>query len=176
MTATDDTTRSTLTDEERYRLRAIADFQFGRSAGEALFSGGTVRVTRSRSDRVNQIHDDDGRVATFGLDGRFTLGLAGGRRLFSAFDFPTNRVAIGDESEPFVRDGRNVFAKFVRGVDPTIRAGDEVLVVHLPDDGSLEDGGGTPETLVAVGRAELDATAMTDFRSGMAVSIRDSVD
>jgi uncharacterized protein with predicted RNA binding PUA domain len=67
---------------------------------------------------------------------------------------------VGAESDPFVRDGKNAFAKFVREVDPTVRPGDEVAVV-LGDD-----------TLLAVGRAELSADAMADFESGAAVYVR----
>ena len=70
---------------------------------------------------------------------------------------------VGDDSEPFVREERNVFAKFVREVDPAVRPRDEVLVEH--HDGSL----------LAVGRAELSAAAMHDFDTGMAVSVREGV-
>ncbi|PSP62484.1 pseudouridine synthase, partial [Halobacteriales archaeon QH_8_67_36] len=100
----------------------------------------------------------------YATDGRFVLGLAGGRRLLAAFDAPAHRVVVGDESEPFVREGRNVFAKFVRQADPDIRPGDEALVVH-------EDG-----DLLAVGRAELPGEGMADFETGMAVKVRQGTD
>ncbi|WP_020222653.1 PUA domain-containing protein, partial [Halarchaeum acidiphilum] len=86
---------------------------------------------------------------------------AGGGRLHAALAAPACRVVVGDESEPFVRDGKNVFAKFVTDVDPEGRAGDEVVVVH-------EDG-----HVIAVGRLELDAEAVRDFDTGMAVKIRE---
>jgi len=73
-------------------------------------------------------------------------------------------VVVGDESEPFVREGKNTFAKFVDEVDPEIRPGDEVLVVHERGE------------LLAVGRAELSADGMVDFDSGMAVKVREGVD
>lgn len=144
-------------------LRTVADYQFGAGAGAALFpSADEVRVRRTSSGRPQQVYDAaDDRLVSFGTDGRFTLGLAGGRRLADALDPPACRVAVGGESEPFVRDGSNAFAKFVTGVDPEIRAGDEVLVVG-------EDG-----AVLGVGRAELDAAAMCDFQSGMAVKVRD---
>ena len=148
---------------EAPRLRTVADYQFGAGAGAALFpSGSDLAVTRSSSDRVTQVHADDGRLVTLGTDGRFTLGLAGGRRLADALAPPAGRVVVGDESEPYVRDGRNAFAKFVRSVDPDVRPGDEVLVVH--HEGAL----------LAVGRAELPAAGMVDFDDGMAVKVRDA--
>ncbi|MFB6117075.1 PUA domain-containing protein [Halosegnis sp.] len=164
--------------DERRRLATVADYQFGRGAGAALFpSDEEPAVRRTSSGRPAQIHvgtgagshDADGspageRLVSYGDDGRFRLGPAGGRRLIAAFDSPRARVVVGDESAPFVRDGKNAFAKFVQAVDEAIRPGDEVAVVHA--DGEL----------LAVGRAELPASGMTDFDSGMAVKIRAGIE
>jgi uncharacterized protein with predicted RNA binding PUA domain len=148
------------------QLRTVVDYQFGRGAAEALFPRGEAQeVRRTSSGRIAQVHADEGRLVTLNTDGRVTLGTAGGRRLQAAFDPPTNRVVVGEESAPFVRDGKNAFAKFVTDVDPQVRPGDEVLVV----DGS--DG----DALLGVGRAELSADAMADFQSGMAVFVREGV-
>ncbi len=143
-------------------LRTVADYQFGAGAGAALFEG-DVRIQRTSSGRPQQILADGERVVSYGTDGRFTLGVAGGRRLRRVLEPPAYRVVVGDDSEPFVRDGKNVFAKFVREVDPAVRPGDEVVVEH--DEGDL----------IAVGRAELSATAMVDFATGMAVKVREGV-
>ncbi|GAB3021336.1 PUA domain-containing protein [Natronobiforma cellulositropha] len=152
------------TDDDLPDLRTIADYQFGRGAGMALFPADeAVTVKRTSSGRPQQLHVDGGRLVSYGTDGRFTLGLEGGRRLAAALESPAYRVIVDDESEPFVRDGKNVFAKFVRGVGPEIRPGDEVLVTHERGE------------LLAVGRAELSADAIADFESGMAVSVRDGV-
>ncbi|MEM4781633.1 MAG: PUA domain-containing protein [Halalkalicoccus sp.] len=148
---------------ERGRLERIADYQFGSGAGEALFSE-VSRIERSKSGRPRQVHSSGGRLVSLGADGRFTLGIEGGRRLLAASESPANRVTVGDESEPFVREGKNAFAKFVSTVDPEIRSGDEVCVVHESGD------------LLAVGRAELPAEAMADFETGMAVKVREGVE
>jgi uncharacterized protein with predicted RNA binding PUA domain len=150
-----------MTDDELARLRTVADYQFGAGAGTALFPpDGDLTVSHSTGGRPRQVRADAGRIVSYGTDGRFTLGLEGGRRLLAALDAPRARVVVGDESEPFVRDGKNAFAKFVREVDSAVRPGDEVAVV-LGDD-----------TLLAVGRAELSADAMRDFESGAAVYVR----
>ncbi|MFB6136791.1 MAG: PUA domain-containing protein [Halobacteriaceae archaeon] len=176
-----------LDDRERATLRTVADYQFGAGAGDALFDG-PLRVTRSRTGRIRQVYaftdgaaessadgddatgggvdhfaDPAARLVSLGRDGRFTVGLAGGERLVAALEPPGARVVVGDESAPFVADGKNAFAKFVRNVDPAVRSRDEVAVVHA--DGRL----------LAVGRAELDAGAMADFETGMAVKVRDGV-
>jgi uncharacterized protein with predicted RNA binding PUA domain len=143
-------------------LETVADYQFGSGAGAALFAGEVV-VQRTSSGRPQQILADGDRVVSYGIDGRFTLGVAGGRRLRATLSPPAARVVVGDDSEPFVREGRNAFAKFVREVDPAVRPGDEVLVEHY--DGAL----------LAVGRAELSADAMADFETGVAVKVRNGV-
>ncbi len=144
-------------------LRRVADYQFGDGAGVGLFPTRTeLTVTQTSSGRPRQVRVADGRLVTYGTDGRFRLGVAGGRRLQDALAAPAYRVVVGDESEPFVLDGRNVFAKFVSTAGSEIRPRDEVLVEH-------EDG-----RLLAVGRAELSASGMVDFDTGMAVDVRDT--
>ena len=119
------------------QLRTVADYQFGIGAGATLFppdEGTTIR--RSTSGRPQQVLTEAGRIVSYGVDGRFTLGIEGGRRLVQAFPAPRCRVAVGAESVPFVSDGKNAFCKFVREADPAIRPGDEVLVVY--DDAESE--------------------------------------
>ena len=154
------------TEAERAAFRMIADYQFGPGAGVALFGeDSNLSVKRSASGRPRQLFAPDGRLATFVRDGRLTLGFAGGIRLAETLPAPQYRVSVGDESEPFVKDGSNAFAKFVHDVDPAIRPDDEVLVISAAS-GSL----------LGVGRAELPATGMRDFERGVAVSIREGRD
>jgi uncharacterized protein with predicted RNA binding PUA domain len=146
-------------------LQTAADYQFGAGAGAALFPPGEeIDVERSRNGRPKRIRIPGGRIASVGAGERFTLGVEGGRRLIESLPAPAGRVVVGDESEPFVREGRNVFAKFVDEVGPEVRARDEVAVVHEGGD------------LLAVGRAELDAGSMRDFASGVAVKVRSGVE
>lgn len=150
---------------ERDQLRTIATYQFGRGAGSTLFpAGDDTEIRRSASGRVRQVRVDTEHLVSVGTDGRLTLGIAGGRRLVVGLEAPQARVVVGDESAPYVRDGRSVFAKFVRRTDTSIRAKDEVAVVHY-------DG-----TFLGVGRAELDATSMEAFDRGVAVSVRAGAD
>ena len=142
-------------------LRTVADYQFGRGAGAALVPADeSLDVERSASGRPRQVRAAGGRLVTYTTDGRLTLGLEGGRRLHDALAPPAYRVTVGEESEPFVRDGQNAFAKFVLDVDPAVRPVDEVLVVDAED------------RLLAVGRAELSAAGMRAFESGVAVMVR----
>jgi uncharacterized protein with predicted RNA binding PUA domain len=143
----------------------MADYQFGRGAGEALFpKDGDLSVQRSASGRIRQVKAESCHLVSIGTDGRFTLGSAGGQRLQAGIDAPRTRVVVGDESAPYVRDGRSTFAKFVQSVDPEVRPKDEVLIVH--DDGDL----------LGVGRAQLDAQSMLAFDRGVAVQTRSGLD
>jgi len=154
-----------MTDRELRGLRRSADYQFGRGAGATLFTPPEeLAVTHTSSGRPRQVHDGDGRVVTYGNDGRFRLGPGGGRRLADGFPAPRHRVVVGDESEPFVREGKNVFAKFVQRADPELRPGDEALVMHADGD------------LLAVGRAELPGDGVADFETGMAVKVRQGIE
>jgi uncharacterized protein with predicted RNA binding PUA domain len=151
---------------DREMLRRTADYQFGRGAGRALFEPfDGLDISRTASGRARQIRAAGERLATYGTDGRFTIGAAGARRLLEAFSSPRLRVVVGDESSPYVREGRNAFAKFVRRVDPAIRPGDEVMVVEADSD-----------ALLGVGRAELSGEGMSEFDTGMAVKIRHGVE
>jgi len=151
-------------DEDRAMLTRVADYQWGRGAGTALFGGGDPEVTHTSSGRPRQVIVDEGRLVTYATDGRFTLGVAGGRRLNDGLSDGRYRVVVGDESEPFVREERNVFAKFVSAADPAIRPGDEVVVTHERGE------------VLAVGRAELSGEGMGDFETGMAVFVRDGAE
>jgi conserved protein with predicted RNA binding PUA domain len=165
-------------------LRTVADYQFGAGVGTALFPAEeTPTIRRSTSGRPQQVLADAGRLVSYGVDGRFTLGIEGGRRIARALGTPRCRVAVGAESVPFVADGRNAFSRFVRQADPAIRPGDEVLVVLDAAERPVETGGDEPngdvdtdpEGLLAVGRAELAAEAMADFETGMAVKVRAAI-
>ncbi len=159
------------------QLRTVADYQFGAGAGQALFPPAeNLDIRRSTSGRPQQVLASEGRIVSYTVDGRFTLGLEGGRRLSNAFQVPRCRVVVGTESAPFVSDGKNAFAKFVSRVDPDTRPGDEVLVcLDDPGDDGDEATTAEPGALLAVGRAELAAGAMLDFETGMAVKVRDGV-
>ena len=151
---------SCLQDSALTRVRVIADFQFGRGAGEALFPEG-CEVVLSRTGRIRQITLGKERLATIrAQDGRFTLGIAGALRLMHALPAPAYRVVVTDEVAAFIREGKNTFAKHVIAADPAIRAGDEVLVVTGADD------------LLATGSAVLSGGEMLIFNYGVAVKVR----
>jgi uncharacterized protein with predicted RNA binding PUA domain len=142
------------------RARVIADFQFGRGAGAALFPEGTS-FRLSSTGRLRYLFSEKERIATLrASDGLLTLSMLGARRLHACFARPRLRVVVSDEAAPFVARGGNVFARHVLGVDPEIRAGEEVLVVDGQD------------RLLATGQAVLAPEEMLQMERGAAVLTR----
>lgn len=147
-------------DSAERQVRAIADFQFGKGAGEVLFPSG-CRIVRSKTRRVRQVMLGDERIVTVrAQDGRFTLGITGARLLAQALPAPAYRVVIADEVAGFVAEGKNAFAKHVVAADTGIRAGDEVIVVSGADE------------VIATGQALLSGREMVAFDYGVAVKVR----
>jgi archaeosine synthase len=149
---------SALAGEDKYRkrerqhntLRAVADYQFGRGAGDALFED--IRV-RARYPKL-KAHDPGGEqlAALVPQYGVLSLTLAGARRWVDSAA-PTKRVEIDD----FVPHG-SVLAPGVVDASEAIRVGDEV-VVEGPN-------------AFAVGRAEMHGREMAESTRGIAASVR----
>ena len=142
------------------RMRTIADYQFGRGAGRALFPDGVAFVL-SRTGRVRQIALGDRRIATVrASDGFLILSTFGGERLKAALPYPQKRVVMDADAAPFVAQGKTAFCKFVVDCDPEIRAYEEVLLVDRED------------RLLATGQALLAAPEIRAFKRGAAVNVR----
>ncbi|RWX72742.1 MAG: PUA domain-containing protein [Candidatus Methanosuratincola verstraetei] len=149
------------TPEELIRLRAVADYQFGRGAGKALFPD-EIRVVRSKkTGKIKGIFLNDEHLATLKpSDGYLALSVPGGNRLLQAFQPPRHRVMIMDEVAEFIKNGRNLFAKHVVEADLKIRAGEEVIITDTRGD------------LLAVGKAVMSGKEMKHFKKGIAVNVR----
>jgi archaeosine synthase len=136
-------------DEKRAYLRATADYQFGRGAGDVLDE---ARV-EGRLPRLRVVRDeDDEHLATL-TPGYGTLAVSvEGARAFGAA-----RVEIDD----FTPEG-SVLAPGVVDADDGIRVGDDVLFEG--------------PSAVGVGRARMHGDEMRRSSRGVAVSVRHSSD
>ena len=142
------------------RVRRIADFQFGRGAGAALFPD-EVTFSYSTTKRVRFVNLGRDRLVTVRAnDGRLTLGYLGAARLHAFLPAPKNRVVVVEDAAPFVAEGKNAMAKHVVSADPDILAEDEVFVTDEHDN------------LLATGMAVLSGSEMTGFTYGTAVKTR----
>ncbi len=137
-------------EREKNTVRAIADYQFGDGAGDALFEDITME---SRYPKL-RVHDPEGEqlAAMVPQYGVLSMTLAGGRQWVES-DAPTKRIEI----DAFVPHG-DVLAPGVVDADDEIRVGDEVVV-----DGPKAFG---------VGRAEMSGPEMAESTRGVAASVR----
>ncbi len=146
------------------RVRATADYQFGRGAADALLDGTISYVISKNTRKVrNVLVEGEHVVSLRAEDGLFTLKAAGARRLHRAFRPPSLRIVVEADAVPFVREGKNVFAKFVREADPELRPGDESLVVSPTDE------------LCAVAQSSMNRREMLVFKRGVAAYVREGV-
>src|SRR5206468_7593382 len=75
------------------RIRATADFQFGRGAADALLAGTLSYVVSKNTGKVRNVHANGEHVLSLrAADGWFTLKAAGARRLSKAFPAPKLRI------------------------------------------------------------------------------------
>ncbi|WP_336002235.1 archaeosine synthase subunit alpha [Halorientalis halophila] len=137
-------------EREHNTIRAIADYQFGDGAGDALFS--ELR-TESRYPKLRVTDDDGEQLAAMVPEyGVLSLTLAGGRRWVES-EAPVKRVEI----DAFVPHG-SVLAPGVVDASEDIRPGDEV-VIEGP-------------SAFGVGRAAMSGPEMVQSTRGIASEVR----
>jgi len=149
---------ATLSDELKYgkrerqhnTIRAVADYQFGEGAGDAIFEDLQVG---SRYPKLRALDGEGEQLAALVPQyGVLSLTLAGARR-WADSDAPTKRVEI----DSFVPHG-SVLAPGVVDASDDVRVGDEVVIEG-------------PQAF-AVGRAEMSGPEMVDSTRGIASSVR----
>ncbi len=144
------------------RISAVSDMQFGKNASKALFNGEIKIVKSKKTGKIRNIYCDDKHVLSMRAgDGLFTLKIEGGKLLYKYFKTPKMRVMAEEDAVPFIKDGKSVFAKFVKDCDPDLRPMDECLVVDKKDN------------LLAIGRCIMNRKEMLSFEYGMAVKTRE---
>jgi len=131
-------------------VRAVADYQFGKGAGDALFDDLGVE---SVYPKLRALSGDGEQLAMLVPGyGVLSLTLAGARRWVES-DVPTKRVEI----DAFVPHG-SVLAPGVVDASPEIRPGDEVVIEG-------------PKAF-AVGRAEMSGPEMVESTRSIASAVR----
>ena len=143
------------------RLRAVADYQFGRGAGAALFPDDTRVEYSKNTGKPRHIWSGGDLVANYRPnDALFTITMAGAGRLVEGLEGFKYTVRVLDEVTEFVEQGKNVFAKHVKEAGESIRPGDEVVILNEAGE------------VLAVGKAKLTPGEMLSFKTGAAVRVR----
>ncbi|WP_297980121.1 tRNA guanosine(15) transglycosylase TgtA [uncultured Methanobrevibacter sp.] len=142
------------------KLKAIADYQFGHGAGNALFSG-KIKIEKSKkTGKIRHVFDGNQNIVNMRASDSFLILSKLGAKRLAKLDGMRNKVMIDNSVESFARDGKSVFSKFILDCDENIRSNDEVLVVN-------EEG-----ELLAFGKALLNHNEMLDFKTGQAIKTR----
>jgi uncharacterized protein with predicted RNA binding PUA domain len=143
------------------RVRSVADYQFGRGVGEALFPSSVEILFSKATGRIRYVNLNGERLATLRpTDGLLSLSVSAAKLLVERLGLASSLVTVRNDVSEFVADGGDVFAAHVVKVDDAIHSKDEVIVVD-------EDG-----RVLAVGRALLSGSEMLAFKIGVAVKVR----
>jgi uncharacterized protein with predicted RNA binding PUA domain len=146
------------------KLRAIADYQFGKGVGAKLFSEDIEVQYSPRTGRIRFINLNGERLATLRpTDGLLSLSIKAAKFMSENTPFAKCFVTIQNDVSKFIAKGGDVFAVHVIKVDPDIRAKDEVIV---------KDESGN---VLAVGRTQLSSAEITAFKTGVAVKVRHGI-
>jgi len=143
------------------RIRAVADYQFGKNVGAVLFPTAVRVIFSPRTGRIRYIFLGERRIATMRpTDGLLSLSIEGAKRIVQNAPEAQCYVTVRDDVSDFIVKGGDVFAAHVVKANDTIRARDEVIVIA--GDGRI----------LAVGRSVLSGEEMKAFRRGVAVKVR----
>lgn len=148
---------------DEFIARSFLAYQFGLGAENTIVY---PKIRRSkRTGRIGWIYDGaipmaSFRARDFVIIPRIELAEA----LHKLLPNLNMRVVIDNAAEPFVREGKSVFAKFVKSAWDGIRSGDEVLVVNETGE------------LVGTGTALLAPLEMKHFKKGTAVKTREGIE
>jgi conserved protein with predicted RNA binding PUA domain len=143
------------------KVRAIADYQFGKGLGKELFPSNIEIQYSPRTGRIRYINLDGERLATLRpTDGVLSLSLKAAVSMAQKTPWAKCFVTVKSEVSEFIADGGDVFAVHVVKVDEEVGAKDEVIV--LDEQGQV----------LAVGRTGLSSAEMKAFKTGVAVKVR----
>lgn len=143
------------------RIRSVADYQFGKEVGMALFPENVKIVFSRKTGRIRYVYLEGKRLGTMRpTDGFFSLSIDGSKRVVHSRQPAKCFVAVRSDVAKFIAEGGDVFAAHVVRADDEVRAKDEVIV--LDEEGKV----------LAVGRAVLSGEEMKAFKRGVAVKVR----
>ena len=143
------------------KVRAVADYQFGKGVGAKLFPDKIEIQLSPRTGRIRFINLNGERLATLRpTDGLLSLSIKAAKFMAENAPFAKCFVTIKSSIAEFIVKGGDVFAVHVVKVNDEVRVKDEVIV--------LDEAG----NVLAVGRALLSSLEMAAFKTGVAVKVR----
>lgn len=151
----------TIPEDAKVIVKGILSYQYGPKA--AALIDDSVSISRSRkTNRIRHVMKGDTLLGTIrASDGMFVPSLEGAKQLLTLTN--SHFVVVNEDSIPFVKQGKSVFAKFVLECDKNIRPFDEVFILS------------PAKEVIGFGTALMNKREMSFFKSGAAVTTRSSV-
>ncbi|NLE03547.1 MAG: pseudouridine synthase [Crenarchaeota archaeon] len=143
------------------RIQSIADYQFGKGAGQVLFPKDVEIQYSNATGRIRYINLNNNRIATLRpTDGLLSLSIDAAKILKQHLPLSHCFITARSDIAKFVADGGDLFAAHVVKVDKDVCPKDEVIVLDEEDQ------------VIAVGRAFLSSSEIEAFKTGIAVKVR----
>jgi len=149
---------------DKTKLRLSLEFIFGKDTGSAIpFE--KIEMSRSRrTGRLKNFSLDGEMLGSFRSDGGIALTLYGANFLYSRGALKANSIKISKDASEAVSKGLSLFAKHCISCGENVRPSSEAILV------------GPSGKTVAVGKALLSSKAIKQFKSGVAVKVRQGAD
>ena len=143
------------------KIRATADYQFGKGVGDILFPEEVTVTISKKTGKIRHVYLGNRMLATLRPTvGLFSLTIEGARRLVDGMKPLRMWVQVQDDVASFIEGGGDVFAKHVADCDGEIRPMEEVIIMN------------GKKGVIAVGRSVLSGDEMKAFKRGVAVKVR----
>ena len=143
------------------KLRHTIDALFGDGFSQTLPKN--VEMTFSRkTGRIRTVSLDGKLLCTLRIDGSLAITTGFAQMFLENKKFRQNCVEVNADAAPFVEQGRSVFCKHVTFCGKNVHAAADTPVLFQ-------------DKVIAVGRAILSSTMISDFDKGVAVKVRDSL-
>jgi uncharacterized protein with predicted RNA binding PUA domain len=151
-------------DNTKEKVRAVADYQFGKGVGAKLFPDSIEIQLSPRTGRIRYINLNGERLATLRpTDGLLSLSIKAAQTIARTIPEAKCFVIVQNAVAKYIAEGGDVFAVHVVKVDGEIGAKDEVIAID------------ENRQVLAVGRTLISAAEIRAFKTGVAVKTRHGV-
>ena len=145
---------------------SIMSYQFdGKFATEFLsyFENMTFKFSKN-TGKMKHIYIDKLLQANYRPSlGTFSITIDAAKRILHKIEIPNFRVQVQSDVSEFIANGKSVFAKHVKTIDPNLKIGNEVFIVDEQDN------------LLAVGKLSLPPKYIPYIKFGSAVNVRQGI-
>lgn len=143
------------------KLKHTLDALFGNGVSKYLPKNIEIVFSR-KTGRIKTVSEKGRLLCTLRIDGGLAISPYFAQILLKSKKFKENCLEINQDAAPFVQEGKSVFCKHVVWCGKNIRIASDTPVLYK-------------NKVIAVGKALLSSTMISDFNRGMAVRVRDSL-